>query len=91
MLALAAAFGTAMLPEIRKNTKQAVADIKSKSLQLFHALFPLSILLLATSQYWFVWIFSEAFEASVVVFNTYLLIIVSRLIIAASSSTTRRR
>ncbi len=80
VLALAAAFGTAMLPEIRKNKEQALKDIKSKSRQLFHALFPLSILLLATSQYWFTWVFSEAFEESIIVFNAYLLIITSRLI-----------
>lgn len=79
-LALAAAFSSAMLPEVNKALNPALKAIKSKSLQLFHLLFPITILLLLTSRYWFTWVFSEAFEESIIVFDTYLLIISSRLL-----------
>ncbi len=79
-LAMASAFSTAMLPEVAANTEQSLQAIKRRSLTLFHLLFPLSILLLLTSSWFFPIVFSPEFEGSVVVFNTYLLIIISRLI-----------
>ena len=45
-----------------------------------HFLFPISILLLWTSSYWFTWVFSEEFEGSIIIFNTFLLVIISRLL-----------
>ena len=80
VLALAAAFSSAMLPEVGKSLFPALKAIKLKSLKLFHLLFPISILLLLSSKYWFTWVFSAAFEESIIVFDTYLLIISSRLL-----------
>jgi len=79
-LALAHAFGTAMLPEVHENLDKSLTDIRVKSRKLFHLLFPLSILLLATSTWFFPIVFNADFMESVPVFNTYLLIIFSRLI-----------
>jgi O-antigen/teichoic acid export membrane protein len=79
-LAMASAFSTAMLPEVAADTEQSLQVIKRRSKTLFHLLFPISIVLLLTSQWFFPWVFSPEFEGSIVVFNTYLLIIISRLI-----------
>ncbi len=79
-LALAAAFGTAMLPEVAAGLKPALALMKRKSLRLYHLLFPLSIVLLASSAHWFPWVFSEAFRDSVPVFNIFLLVVISRML-----------
>ena len=79
-LALASAFSTAMLPEVGKDMQKALSSIKEKSRKLFHFLFPVSILLLLGSKYWFTWVFSDAFSDSILIFNTYLLIMISRLI-----------
>lgn len=79
-LALAHAFGTAMLPAVREDVNRALTDIRLKSRKLFHLLFPMSIALLATSQWFFPILFNPDFVESVPVFNTYLLIIFSRLV-----------
>ncbi len=79
-LAMASAFSTAMLPEVAANTEESLQTIRRRSLTLFHLLFPVSILLLLTSHWFFPIVFSPEFEGSIVVFNTYLLIIISRLI-----------
>ena len=80
VLALTAAFGSAILPEIRENKEKSLASIKLKSLRLFHLLFPVSILLLAFSDYWFPAVFTNAFRESVILFDIYLLIVSSRVI-----------
>ena len=80
VLALSAAFGSAMLPEMRKNREQALQAIRKKSLNLFHLLFPLSFLLLAFSDVWFPFLFTKSFEGSIIIFDTYLIIVCSRLI-----------
>jgi len=79
-LAMASAFSTAMLPEVAADTQKALGVIKRRSRTLFHLLFPVSIVLLLTSHWFFPIVFSPEFEGSIVVFNTYLLIIISRLI-----------
>lgn len=79
-LALAHAFSTAMLPEVREDLSRALGSIRRKSRQLFHFLFPVSILLMLTSYWFFPFVFNPEFSASVPIFNTYLLIIFSRLV-----------
>lgn len=81
-LALTGALGTAMLPLVAKNLPAALADIKSKSLRLFHLLFPLSILIVLTDRWLFPFVFNPVFVASVPVFNIYLLILISRIILS---------
>lgn len=79
-MALAAAFGTAMLPEISADLQKALPEMRRKSLRLYHFLFPLTLALLLSSRYWFTWVFSAAFQDSIPVFNAFLLILVSRML-----------
>ena len=79
-LALAHAFSTALLPEVRLDLRQALQSIRQKSRLLFHLLFPLSLVLMLTSSWFIPLVFNPEFMDSVPIFNTYLLIIASRLI-----------
>lgn len=79
-IALANALSMAMIPEIAKNDNNAFTDLKNKTLNLFHSLFPLSIALMMTSSWWFPKVFNPDFSASASVFNVFLLVIISRLI-----------
>ena len=80
VLTMAAAFGNALLPEIARDTQAGLQMIKSKSLKLLHLLFPLSIVLMLTSEYFYPLVFNPEFAASVPVFNIFLLIVISRLL-----------
>lgn len=79
-LALTSAFGMALLPDVSENLKEGLLKIKVKSRKLFHLLFPVSIVLMLSSHWWFPILFNSAFEASAIVFNVFLLITISRLI-----------
>lgn len=89
-IALANALSMAMIPEIAKNNNQtdwknnacanAFTTLKNKTLNLFHWLFPLSIILMLTSSWWFPKVFNPDFLESASVFNVFLLVITSRLI-----------
>ena len=78
--ALSMAFGSALIPEIAKSEAFALRQIKQKSAYLMHFLFPVSLVLLLTSHWWFVHLFSPEFQDSVSIFNVYLLLIISRLV-----------
>ncbi len=79
-IALANALSMAMIPVIAKNPNNTFTDLKKKTLNLFHWLFPLSIILMLTSAWWFPKVFNPDFLKSASVFNVFLLIIFSRLI-----------
>ncbi len=79
-LALTNAFGTAMLPEVANNLEASLRAIRKKSLKLFHLLFPLSILMVLTSEWLFPLVFNEDFHASALIFNIFLLVTASRLV-----------
>ena len=79
-IALANALSAAMIPEVTKNKTAAFTIIKQKSLKLYHLLFPLSILLMLTSKWWFPLVFNADFEGSAEIFNVFLLVIISRLV-----------
>ncbi|MCB0548461.1 MAG: polysaccharide biosynthesis C-terminal domain-containing protein [Phaeodactylibacter sp.] len=79
-LALANAFGSAMLPEVAANLEAALVAIREKSLKLFHLLFPLSIFLVLSSKWLFPLVFNEDFGESAIIFNIFLLVTVSRLL-----------
>jgi len=81
-LALTNALGTALLPELAKNLPLALADLKTKSLKLYHVLFPLAIGLVLTDRWLFPLVFNPNFVASVPVFNVFLLILISRMVFA---------
>jgi O-antigen/teichoic acid export membrane protein len=79
-LALSGAFGSALLPVVAGELEEGLRQIRDKSRKLFHFLFPLSIGLILINHWLFPLVFSESFEESVIVFNTFLLITSSRLI-----------
>jgi O-antigen/teichoic acid export membrane protein len=83
-LALSSGLSSAMSIEIAKNGENGFELLKTKTLRLMHLCFPLSIVLLATSQYWFTAVFSKSFEASILIFDIFLLLIISRLLIPQS-------
>lgn len=80
VLALTAAFGSAILPEVREDIQKSLKSIKEKSLRLYHLLFPVSIVLLVFSDLWFPFVFTSAFRESVILFDIYLLIVSSRVV-----------
>lgn len=84
VIALTNALGAAMIPALASNLQEGLAQLKVRSLRLFHLLFPTSILLMLTSKYFFPIVFTEAFAESAVVFNAFLLITVSRVLFPRS-------
>ncbi|MFZ1496142.1 MAG: polysaccharide biosynthesis C-terminal domain-containing protein [Saprospiraceae bacterium] len=74
----------AMVYTISQNNQLGINELKEKSSQLMDWLFPISILLLLTSNQIFTWLFSAKFEQSVPIFNIYLLLIVSRVLFPQS-------
>jgi O-antigen/teichoic acid export membrane protein len=79
-IALANALSMAMIPVIAKQHNNTFTELKKKTLNLFHWLFPLSIILMLTSAWWFPKVFNPDFLESASVFNVFLLVIISRFI-----------
>jgi O-antigen/teichoic acid export membrane protein len=79
-MALSAAFGAAMLPALSKDLAVGTSELRRRSLRLFHLLFPLTIALVLSSDWWFPRLFSPAFAESAPLFNVFMLITVSRLV-----------
>ncbi|MFM9949784.1 MAG: lipopolysaccharide biosynthesis protein [Saprospiraceae bacterium] len=84
ILALTGALSAAMIPALASNLEEGLSQLKARSLRLFHLLFPLSILLMLTSKYFFPIVFTEAFAESARVFNAFLLITASRVLFPRS-------
>ena len=79
-IALANALSVAMIPEVVKDLSASLTQLKQRALNLYHILFPISIVLMLTSQWWFPIVFNSSFVESAEVFNVFLLIVISRLI-----------
>ncbi len=84
VVALTNGLGTAMIPALAGNLQNGLAQLKMRSLRQFHLLFPLSILLMLTSQYFFPIVFTKAFSESAVIFNAFLLVTISRVLFPRS-------
>ncbi len=78
---LANAFSNAMIPVINSssNITPLLYEIKRKSLQLMHVLFPVSMVLLVVSSFLFKVIFNPQFMESSHIFNVMLLLIIPRM------------
>jgi O-antigen/teichoic acid export membrane protein len=85
-LLLANALSIAMIADFsNKNTaEEALKKLRKKSARLMHILFPLSIVLLLSSNWFYPLIFSADFSKSADIFNIYLLLIISRLLFPQS-------
>lgn len=81
-LLLANAFSNSMIPEIKEGyiLENGLKTILEKSRKLMHYLFPLAIILVLSSHWFYPVIFNENFSQSASVFNIYLLLIISRLV-----------
>jgi O-antigen/teichoic acid export membrane protein len=80
--ALTGAVSSALIPAIAASTTSGIEQLRKESGLLFHALFPVSILLLLTAPWWFVWVFDEAYAAAIPLFQTFLLLTPAHLIFA---------
>jgi hypothetical protein len=79
-LALSIGLSNALVPMIATNSSEGLSALKQKSKQLWHLLFPLSMILLATSHYWYPKVFRAEFASSAAIFDLYILLIISRLL-----------
>lgn len=81
-LLLANALSMALLPKLSGSNQleEGMKILKEKSKRLMHFLFPISMLLVLTSTWFYPMVFNKNFVASVPVFNIYLLLIISRLV-----------
>jgi len=80
IIALSEALNAALVPIVAGRGEASFSEIRHKTLRLMHLVFPVSILLLASSQYWFTWIFSAGFKGSVPVLNAFFLLAISRVV-----------
>ncbi len=81
-LLLASTFSNAMIPEFsdKKNIDGFLQSLKSKSRQLMHFLFPLSIIMIMISQWLFSVIFNPQFTGASGIFNVFLLLVINRML-----------
>ncbi|RMF04394.1 MAG: hypothetical protein D6772_00645, partial [Bacteroidetes bacterium] len=67
------ALAHALIPLIARDRASGLLELRRETVQLGNWLFPLSIVLLLTSQWWFVQVFDPKFADSVPLFVTFLL------------------
>jgi len=81
-LILANSFSNSMIPEFSKEIEinRILEKIKRNSLKLMYYFFPISIILLITSHYFYPIIFNKDFSESADIFNVYVLLIITRFI-----------
>ena len=85
-LLLANALSLAMVPQLagKNNLDVALQKLKSESSKLILYLFPISIILMIGSKWFYPMLFNENFADSAIIFNVYLLLISSRFIFPQS-------
>jgi len=80
LVILTDALSNALINDFGANIKDALAKLKAKSSNITNILFPVSIVLLISSNYLFKYVFNKQFEASAQIFDIYLLLVISRLV-----------
>ena len=75
------AFSNSMILEIRTGKKldDGLKIIREQSLKMMHYLFPLAMVLVMTSHWFYPFVFNENFLYSASVFNIYLLLLIFRM------------
>ncbi|MTB49543.1 lipopolysaccharide biosynthesis protein [Lewinella sp. W8] len=71
---------TVVLPQLTESPTVGLQLLRNSSRRLFHWIFPGTILLLATTGYWWEPLFTATFAESEPLFRAYLFVIVSRLL-----------
>lgn len=81
-LLLANSLSTAMIPAMigKTNISGGLNELKKRSVNLMHLLFPVTILLLVFSKWLYPILLNDQFRESIPIFNIYLLLIISRLV-----------
>lgn len=90
-LLLANSLSMAMLPRLAQNNLESpLAEFKSEVFRLHWLLFPLTLVLLFSSHWFFPLVFNPEFESSATIFNIYLLLIISRLLFPQTLLTAKK-
>lgn len=89
-MALASGVGTAAIALLVSNWSTGLRDLKARIVRLCHLMFPVTLLLMVSSNWWFIKLFSPDFAASAQIFNIYLMILISRVILTSPLMTARR-
>ncbi len=84
VMSFALGLSNSMTVKIAAEGNAALSVLKEKTLRLMHTLFPISIVLLASSDYWFPILFSSNFKSSILLFDIFILLIISRLLFPQS-------
>ncbi|AEE54152.1 lipopolysaccharide biosynthesis protein [Haliscomenobacter hydrossis] len=79
-LALVSGLNALFLQKVAEDVHLAMPEIYRRSTRLMHFLMPFTIVLMLTSKWWFVLLFSTEFVESLPVFNTFLLLVISRVV-----------
>jgi O-antigen/teichoic acid export membrane protein len=90
-LLLANSLNMAMLPRLaQKEIESPLAEFRSEVSRLHWMLFPISILLIFTSHWFFPLVFNPQFEASSTIFNISLLLVISRVLFPQTLLTAKK-
>lgn len=89
-MALASGVGTAAIALLVANWTTGLQDLKKRIARLCHMMFPITLVLIATSNWWYTKLFSPDFAASAQIFNIYLLILISRVLLTSPLLTAGR-
>ncbi len=81
---LVASVVAALIPRLRKSQEEGLEVLKREHKRLANWLYPLSILLMLSSPFLFVWVYGAAFAPSATIFNVYLLVLSSRILMPQS-------
>jgi len=79
--ALVGGISAAMIPRVVEDLGAALIELKAKARRMYHWVFPISILLMLSSDALFPLIFSPEFAESSAVFKVYLLALVARVLL----------
>jgi O-antigen/teichoic acid export membrane protein len=77
--ALTVGLSQAVIPKIAADSGAGLAELKRETGRLAHLIYPVAIGLCATAEWWFTWVFTDAFAAAVPLFQLLLLTTVPRL------------
>ena len=81
LVILTDALSNALINEFNEdNLKTTLQKLRQKSSNITKFLFPVSIVLLLTSNYLFQYVFNKQFIESAIIFDIYLLLVISRLV-----------
>ena len=82
--ALVGGLYAAIVADTATDLTTALRTLRTKGRRIFHYIFPLAIILMLSSKFWFPIVFNPTFKDSAAIFNVYLLIICSRVLLPSA-------